>query len=95
MSLLRPTKIIETRAGSGTWRDHEAFLADDVPVPTVPPSSDVFDHWGAELVALLVAHPAQRSDDPNRGGFYFAAQARRRLTRVKHDRQAAGLLMAL
>ena len=65
----------------------------DAPLPTAPSDAETLAAWEAELAALLGAAPAQRITDPEKAAAYFAAEARRRLAQVRHDRQAADRLM--
>lgn len=70
-----------------------SLLVDDSPLPTAPLDDATLAAWEAELAGLLAAAPAQRITDQDRAAAYFAAEARRRLAQVRHDRQTAGLLM--
>ena len=76
-------------------QDRAAISAEGAPAPTVPVDAGTLAAWEAELAGLLATAPAQRITDPERAAsYYFAAEARRRLAQVRHDRAAAGLLMA-
>lgn len=74
-------------------QDRVAILAEGAPAATVPVPPDLLAAWEVELARLLATHPAQTATDPEKAHAYFLADARRRLAAVKHDRQAAGLLM--
>ena len=74
-------------------QDRAAIAAEGAPVATVPLDAGTLAAWEAELAELLAAAPAQRITDPEKAAAYFAAEARRRLAHVRHDRWAAGLLM--
>ena len=75
-------------------QDRAAITANGPPFAVAPVDAETLTAWETELAALLARHPAHRIADPERASDYFAAEARRRLAGVKHDRHAAGLLMA-
>ena len=74
-------------------QDRAAIAAEGAPAATVPVDAGTLAGWEADLAELLAAAPAQRITDPEKAAAYFGAEARRRLAHVRHDRQAAGLLM--
>lgn len=74
-------------------QDREAIAAEGAPAAMMPLDAETLAAWEVELAGLLLLQPAQRITDPARAATYFAAEARRRLAQVKHDRHAAGLLL--
>ena len=74
-------------------QDRAAIAAEGAPIATAPVDLETLAAWEAELAELLAAAPAQTVTASERARVYFAAEAKRRLGLVRHDRQAAGLLM--